>query len=1128
MSTTKTHREFRRVLLTSAALTMLAIPVAQAASGPLPSGGSFVAGTGSISIAGSAMTVNQSSARGIITWDSFNVAKGASVQINNGLGATLNRVAGGDMSVIAGQLQSTGSIYLINPHGVVIGPSGQVLAAGGFVASTRDVSNSDFMSGNSLTMAGASDGQVVNDGQIVTADGNVVLVGHAVSNNGQIHAANGEVTLAAANKVLLSSDNSGVRVVADILPAGDVANRGNITAAAALLTSAGGNVYALAGNAGGLVQATGTQTIQGRVFLTAPDGQVTVGGHVTAQSRDGSGGTVQVNGSSVTVESTAQIGADGAAGSGGSVLIGTSAPGGADLATRTLIEDGAHISATGKGGHGYVETSGRSAKIGRAHVDAGVGGTWLVDPTDLTIDSAAASSISAALDAGTNVTETTSVSGATGSGTTTPGLGDIVVAAPISWSGAGTLKLDAYHDVIINAPINITGAAGGLVIKTGDASSSSFNALGGSVSFSKNSSTLNINGSSYILVDTYSDLLSMNVGAKYALMHDMDFSSLGALDHSPLGDFTGSFEGLGHTISGVNVVNGGYGLFSTVAGTVNNLHVAGAYDISNNSGNYSIGGIAGNIGLDPNGNGGLSNSTFSGTIHVSGGTPEVGGLVANNNASIRNSSSFGVITLDNNSDGTVGGIVGTNNASITRVYSSSSINVNNGSVGLLGGLVGSNQQSLSDSYYNGLITVAGGASVANFGGLAGYSDTGTSISASFSLARYNIDSNALLLNFDPFSNGGSAVTGGYFESSTAYRNSSSVASGITGTQWTTNGPSADGSYDPSIWDFRNSYPILRGFPTAVISRTDVRTYGNMSPTSSVVSTPNGVDTTNLTWTVATSANTDVGSYAIFGSGAIAGTNQVAYAGVETVNPATITVALRKATKTYDGTTTITLPSISFVFTGIIDGDSLSTSGIGVFSSPDVGRNLAVSVTGLALSGPSASNYHLASTSINASVGVINPATITTTLQGTATKTYDGTSTITLTGANFASSGRVGTDDVSVVANTATLASVDVGSAINVTASGLTLSGAKAGNYQLISTSVTGSIGAVTPALLSASLQGTASKTYDGTRSIALTGANFSFTGKVGSDDVSLTTPTTGTLASVDAGTGINVTAAVGL
>jgi hypothetical protein len=44
------------------------------------------------------------------------------VALNNGAGATLNRVVDSHPSVIIGHLSATGSVYLINPQGVIVGP----------------------------------------------------------------------------------------------------------------------------------------------------------------------------------------------------------------------------------------------------------------------------------------------------------------------------------------------------------------------------------------------------------------------------------------------------------------------------------------------------------------------------------------------------------------------------------------------------------------------------------------------------------------------------------------------------------------------------------------------------------------------------------------------------------------------------------------------------------------------------------------------------------------------------------------------------------------------------------------------------------------------------------------------
>src|SRR5690348_15338856 len=120
-----------------AAAMGLLIPQAPAAAQSLPTGAAFRAGAGSIATAGSAMTVTQSSARGIIDWKGFSIGAGGSVTFENGAGATLNRVTGAGLSRIEGTLRGTGSVFLINPNGVVIGSHGKVVTGGSFVASSR-------------------------------------------------------------------------------------------------------------------------------------------------------------------------------------------------------------------------------------------------------------------------------------------------------------------------------------------------------------------------------------------------------------------------------------------------------------------------------------------------------------------------------------------------------------------------------------------------------------------------------------------------------------------------------------------------------------------------------------------------------------------------------------------------------------------------------------------------------------------------------------------------------------------------------------------------------------------------------------------------------------------------------
>ncbi len=173
---TRVRRPLPLALWVQLAFAAWCVPMAQAA-GPLPQGGAFVRGQGAINSGTSSLTIDQSSSRGVIDWHSFSIGNGKTVAFNNGSGATLNRVTGGDLSLILGKLTATGSLYLINPQGIVVGPSGVVSTGGRFIASTLDICNDAFMNGgDALTLSGKSDASVVNLGRISSSGGDVFLI----------------------------------------------------------------------------------------------------------------------------------------------------------------------------------------------------------------------------------------------------------------------------------------------------------------------------------------------------------------------------------------------------------------------------------------------------------------------------------------------------------------------------------------------------------------------------------------------------------------------------------------------------------------------------------------------------------------------------------------------------------------------------------------------------------------------------------------------------------------------------------------------------------------------------------------------------------------------------------------
>ncbi|CAB3789134.1 hypothetical protein LMG27177_02569 [Paraburkholderia fynbosensis] len=127
---------------------------------------------------GTALLVAQpGSTRGVIDWNSFSIGKRNSVMFDNGSGATLNRVTAGSPSAILGSLNATGSVYLINSQGIVVGPSGVVSTGGRFVATTLDLRNDAFANGDdALTLSGKSNASVINLGRISSSGGDVFLI----------------------------------------------------------------------------------------------------------------------------------------------------------------------------------------------------------------------------------------------------------------------------------------------------------------------------------------------------------------------------------------------------------------------------------------------------------------------------------------------------------------------------------------------------------------------------------------------------------------------------------------------------------------------------------------------------------------------------------------------------------------------------------------------------------------------------------------------------------------------------------------------------------------------------------------------------------------------------------------
>jgi len=250
-----------------------------------PVGGVVQSGSATISGGGNVLDVNQTTDRAIIDWQDFSVEKGETTRFTQPSvsSSTLNRVVGDNLSKIHGTIESTGEVILLNQNGITFGKDGRVNAAGGFLGSTLEMSNDDFMNGGDRMLSGAG-GKIDNKGRIYSSGGDVFLAGGKVNNSGHINA-KGHAGLAAGKRVLIRKQSGPNGRISVQIGAKGVTNSGTIQGASAELKALGGNVGGLAINSSGTIRATGTKTQGGRVFLSGgANGDVHISGRVIADS----------------------------------------------------------------------------------------------------------------------------------------------------------------------------------------------------------------------------------------------------------------------------------------------------------------------------------------------------------------------------------------------------------------------------------------------------------------------------------------------------------------------------------------------------------------------------------------------------------------------------------------------------------------------------------------------------------------------------------------------------------------------------------------------------------------------------------------------------------------------------
>ncbi len=601
-----------------------------------PTGGTVGSGSATFASSGNTLTITNS-ANAIINWQSFSIGVNEITQFlqSSGSSAVLNRVVGANgvipQSVIDGVLSSNGRVFLINSSGIVIGASARIDVAG-FVASSLNLSDQDFLNGRLRFTETPGAGAVSNAGVIDTssggAGGRVFLVGPDVQNSGLIRSPQGQIVLAAGKSVELVSENSPfvtVRVVADTEQAlnvgqlisdsgrigmfGALVRQGGVVEANSAVVGANGEIRLVATR--DLTHDASSRTTAngpggGNILLQAEGGTNLISGTVEAKGSSGQGGTIHALGVRVGLIGHGVIDASGDTG-GGTVLVGGDAHGAnpnVQNAQQTVIgSDGiirADAGTTGDGGRvivwsdestrffgsisarggvqggngGFVETSGRALQaFGRVDTSApnGNGGEWLLDPLDINI---------------------------------------------------GSVTLQAHHDINLQTNLNLTYGGGSFTAQAGN----NIN-LGGNITANGTNITLTANDSA--------SLTPSGTGSITSLSGYGNIATAGG---------NVNLSGFGVTIGAINTTGGPLGAGSVTVGATADIATGsittasraagfggGFVDLSTSGGKVTVNGsidttgaLGGTASADGSSGGGVS-ITGAGAVGITGGIVTSGG-----------------------------------------------------------------------------------------------------------------------------------------------------------------------------------------------------------------------------------------------------------------------------------------------------------------------------------------------------------------------------------------------------------------------------------------------------------------------------------------------------------------------
>ncbi len=1123
----------------------------------LPTGATVVKGSGSVSVNGADMTVNQSSQRLVTDWTSFSIGSGNSVRFiqPSSSSVALNRVTGDGASNIFGSLTANGHVYLQNANGVYFAPGAQV-SVGSLVATSLNIDVDQFMLGR-LRLSGGSEasGKVENAGAIVTAPGgHAVLAGPVVSNSGSIRTPGGTTALVAGNAVDIDPLGSGLLSVSVPVAAVNarLAQSGTITAdggAVQLAAAAADAAVRTVMQVGGVVRARSVEQRDGQIVLSGgSSGMVIVDGQLDASGGTGRhGGTIKVLGDRVGLTGGARLDATG--GGGGTILVGGNwqGKGPETNATNTYVGSGVVLdaSAAGKGDGGKVvvwadanttyagqanarggasggdggriEVSGKGslAFYGGADLRAphGTTGNLLLDPQNLTIGNVA--DVDGTPPTGDDLVGRTLAASA-------PGANSQITASNVATLLAtGNVTLASQFNLTVAQPITV--AAGG--DPTAVLSLTSANVL--------INAPLTLNNAS-LVANTTPTFTTQSIVLNAAVQSNNSVSLT-----SPTITINAAL-----TAPNVTLTSGG-----TIA--------------QNATGTGTI--VATNL-----------TTLGAGSVDLSFSNNQVGNLVFNaNDAKFRVANAVGVPL---NVSGTITGVSGVLdlvgvNTDITQSPGPT------GALALAGGqrhlnltTVGTGNVALNNSgnqIHGVTFNVAGAASLVAQGDLGGgggaTGDVAIQASGVFTLnnnlSGRNIDitsvgfqANNTLLLTPPggrFFLRSSDWTKDFFNSplfgTAANDINYIVLGGFSGTD-----PSAGNGYytnrtgtlAPPVIDNPPISKVYDGTPNFAFTQSGANAVATLQAPS--VPIPFGVTGYNV---VGTGAFTDKNAGANKGhtvapstdTSAVSPTEgNVVYYGLrfagytrapgphvagtpgnavsQITQRAISAVGIGGVNRVYNGSNVVGVNAGGASLAGTIAGDTVSlvaAGATGTTADKNVGVNKPVAVSGLGLAGTDAGNY-----SVSAAPGAtstITPLGIISFGFTGVNRTYDATTVVAVNGSGATLTGVLGGDTVGVAAgNTGTVANKNVGAAKPVTIGTVALNGADAANYTVTDTSA--ALVTITPLAITSTGVTGVDRTYDGTAVVGVNTGAATLNGTIAGDNVSLVTgAATGTMANKNAG-----------